>query len=572
MATALLVARPPAARGDCSVAANAQNAAPGTTSNCYNRITRNGSIAATYPDCFYQISQSIWQLDAWLAATVPQMPVYHPFRNADVGTITGWMYNDTNRHNAVDYGRGGSTFRVDAVADGKVVWVGWMSSPGNVVIVEHTAAGGQKFRAIYHHLRNGRDNDIAYARATRAFYTTNVGAWPPSDGAWAFYQTLADNDYTTLNTSPTPDQLAAIESRWGTNADTLMVSVGQTVKAGQQVGWAGMSGVHGANSNYQNTHLHLMFARQAWHPVSGSWQFLWTFFDPYGLYALPVSCYQTAYPSGSGDRQHWSHFAPFFQDFVDLDWTQFQSGFDYFASFGWFPAVLATEASGWTWKMGGSFQPNPLSPVVRHMQTSAQLQADFDYWTVRGWRTDRVVGMPAPDQPRYTSIYAPIHNTGFVARHQITASQFNQEFQYWYPRGYLLTDFSVYPQWGQLYFTVNWVQESNPGYAMYYGLTASDFYNRDSEFTSQGLQLVHVVKYFHPGLGDRYAGLWHYTSETLASYLDLTASDFRAFRDWYDDFGWKIKRVSAYNGRYAVIFAAPPPVVSGTVSTSDVAR
>ena len=59
MATALLVARPPAARGDCSVAANAQNAAPGTTSNCYNRITRNGSIAATYPDCFYQISQSI---------------------------------------------------------------------------------------------------------------------------------------------------------------------------------------------------------------------------------------------------------------------------------------------------------------------------------------------------------------------------------------------------------------------------------------------------------------------------------------------------------------------------------
>src|SRR5262249_50838595 len=160
--------------------------------------------------------------------------------------------------------------------DGKVVWVGWMSSPGNVIIIEHTASNGQKFRTIYHHLRNGRDNDIAYARATRAFYTTNVGAWPPSDGAWAFYQTLADNDYNTLNTIPTLAQLAAIQSRWGTNADTLMVSVGQTVKAGQQIGWAGMSGVHGANSNYQNTHLHIMFARQAWHPVSGSWQLLWT--------------------------------------------------------------------------------------------------------------------------------------------------------------------------------------------------------------------------------------------------------------------------------------------------------
>jgi hypothetical protein len=159
-----------------------------------------------------------------------------------------------------------------------------------------------------------------------------------------------------------------------------------------------------------------------------------------------------------------------------------------------------------------------------------------------------------------------------VARHQITASQFDQEFQYWYPRSYLLTDFSVYSQWGQLYFTANWVQQSNPGYAMYYGLTANDFYDWDSQFTSQGLKLVHVVKYSHSGLGDRYAGLWHYTSETLASYLDLTASDFRAFRDWYDAFGWKIKRVSAYNGRYAVIFVAPPPVLSGTASTPDATR
>src|SRR5262249_3433785 len=235
---------------DCNVAANAQNAPPATTGNCYHRIDDRGSIAGRHPDCYYQISQSIRDLDGWLAAMVPQMPVYRPFRDNNVTPITGWMYDNINRHNAVDYGRGGATFRVDAVADGQVIWIGWMSSPGNVVIIEHTAANGQKFRVIYHHFRNGRDNDIGKARLSRAFYQMNIGSWPPSDGAWSFYQMLADADYNTLNGSPTQQQLNEIQGRWGTNSELITVREGQTVKAGQQIGWAGMTGVHGANSNY----------------------------------------------------------------------------------------------------------------------------------------------------------------------------------------------------------------------------------------------------------------------------------------------------------------------------------
>src|SRR5262249_9845038 len=189
------------------------------------------------------------------------------------------------------------------------------------------------------------------------------------------------------------------------------------------------------------------------------------------------------------------------------------------------------------------------------MRTFWQHQEDFNYWAPRGWRPDKVVGMSAPDQPRYTAIYAPINNTPFVARHQMTADYFNQQFQYWYQQGYLLTDFSVYPIGGRLFFTANWVQQSNSGYAMYYGLTLDDFYNRDTQYTTQGLKLVRLVKYYHPGLGDRYGGLWHHTSEALTYMQDLTADDFRAFRDWYAIWGWKVKHVSAYNSRYAVVFS-----------------
>ncbi|MFP2907700.1 hypothetical protein ACLESD_22160 [Pyxidicoccus sp. 3LFB2] len=551
---------PSLAQASCTIDSAAQSAPGLTSSNWYHRIDGAGNVAASHADGYYQISgASMVDRAGWLDATRARMPVYKPFRDTAVQAGTGWMYGANSRHNALDYDKDGASFRVDAVADGTVLWVGYMPSPGNVVIVEHTARDGSKFRTVYHHLRDGRDEDIARARLTKTYYEkgNGTGSFATADAAWKNYQSQADVDAILLAGAPTAAQVAAIEARWGTPSQALQVSPGQTVKAGQQIGMAGLTGAHGMNSSIHNTHLHIMFARPAEHWVGGMKQNLWTFFDPYGLYALSASCYQTEYPTGQGGQadQHASHFAPFFQDFAGVDSGRFQQGFNYFASFGWFPATLATESSGWTWKLGGSFQYNPAAPVTRSFRTFAAHQADADEWIPKGWRPDKVVGMTAPDAPRFTAIYAPI-TSGFIARHKMTPSWFGTQINDNYQAGYLVTDASAYLEAGQLFFTGTWVkQPAVTAQYLLHSLTEPELWNQDATREASGYKMVHVSKYWHPGLGERYLAIWHVTPKTLVPLLDLTPELFRSYRDIYvGTFNYRVRHVSAYGGKYAVIF------------------
>ncbi|MBZ4417351.1 hypothetical protein [Myxococcus sp. RHSTA-1-4] len=555
---ALTTLAPTLARAACDIDSAAQSAPALSSNNWYHRIDGAGNVAASHPDGYYQISSaSMVDRAGWLDGTVARMPMYKPFRDSAVQVGVGWMYGANSRHNAVDYDKDGASFRVDAVADGTVVWVGYMPSPGNVVIIEHTAKDGSRFRAIYHHLRDGRDEDIARARLTKTYYENVIGSWTTASSTWKAYQNQADADAQVLGGTPTATQLAAIESRWGTPSQGILVSEGQTVKAGQQIAMAGLTGAHGMNSSVNNTHLHIMFARPAEHWVGGVKKSLWTFFDPYGLYALSASCYQTEYPTGQGGQadQHASHFAPFFQDFAGVDAGKFQQGFNHFASFGWFPSTLATESSGWTWKMGGSFQYNPSAPVTRTFRTFAQHQSDADTWIPNGWRPDKVVGMTAPDEPRFTAIYAPI-TTGFIARHKMTPSWFGSQINDNYQAGYLVTDASAYLDGGQLFFTGTWVkQPSVTAQYLYHSMTETGLWDQDDTLKASGFKMVHVSKYSHPGLGDRYMAIWHVTSKTLVPILDLTPDQFRGYRDLYvGTFNYRVRHVSAYGGKYAVIF------------------
>src|SRR5262245_57165620 len=127
------------------------------------------------------------------------------------------------------------------------------------------------------------------------------------------YQRAADVAATLVaGAGPVPEP---IRTRWGDDSQILMVKEGQSVKAEQQIGWAGRTGF-----DANGIHLHVMFARLANHPDSatGKIRALWTLFDPYGLYALELNCYQGEYPSGAGPSQHASIYAPFPPDFLGV--------------------------------------------------------------------------------------------------------------------------------------------------------------------------------------------------------------------------------------------------------------
>jgi hypothetical protein len=197
-----------------------------------------------------------------------------PFSDTAVNRNGIWRYGDGGWHHAGDYSRSDvDTFEVRAAAPGRVVHVGYDTWSGNTVIVSHDVGGvADAFRTIYMHLRNGSANDCA-------------AAWDLS------IPTLSGTeltDYTTHLTStgcPKQPPRNPDAAHWGTNQQTIAVTVNQQVARGDFLAWAGNTGPGGKRGGGgPNTHLHIFFCRRD--PTNNAWYF----FDPYGLYAKP-DCY-----------------------------------------------------------------------------------------------------------------------------------------------------------------------------------------------------------------------------------------------------------------------------------------
>jgi hypothetical protein len=95
------------------------------------------------------------------------------------------------------------------------------------------------------------------------------------------------NYLTTTGATQNPATRNLNAAYWGTNAQAIPVSVGQTVTRGQKLAWAGCTGPGGCGysaPSRPNTHLHIFFTRRD--PTNNGWYFI----DPYGIYASPA-CY-----------------------------------------------------------------------------------------------------------------------------------------------------------------------------------------------------------------------------------------------------------------------------------------
>src|SRR5258708_2840649 len=90
-------------------------------------------------------------------------PFTLPFSDTSVKRWNGWLYGPGSWHHAVDYAIDlNQSFKVEAAADGKVIFIGWDSWSGNTIVVSHDFGGVQDaFRTIYMHIRNRPAHDCA---------------------------------------------------------------------------------------------------------------------------------------------------------------------------------------------------------------------------------------------------------------------------------------------------------------------------------------------------------------------------------------------------------------------------
>ncbi|MEP6495918.1 MAG: hypothetical protein ABJF01_24775 [bacterium] len=260
--------------------------AGGCADDCANQVVARDASGNVMPYVYYLTGDSVgysWPVDdnqfVHLSALSFNDKLFTlPFNDPSVVHWGTWEYSPHSYHHAIDYLRETDwhTFEARAAAPGKVVFVGWDNWSGNTIVVSHDSNGvADAFRTVYMHLRNGADHDAnaAWTKAVPSLQNPDLDKYKNYLGLTGAAQ---DAKQRHLNAD-----------YWGTNAQTIGVSVGATVTRGQHLAWAGCTGPGGCGYSAPtrpNTHLHIFFCRRD--PTNNTWYFI----DPYGIYASP-SCY-----------------------------------------------------------------------------------------------------------------------------------------------------------------------------------------------------------------------------------------------------------------------------------------
>jgi murein DD-endopeptidase MepM/ murein hydrolase activator NlpD len=481
---------------------------------------------------------------AFLATVRAHQPMYLPYRHPDVHLGHGWIYDGGGSHRGQDYSRSGvdagddPTFAVRAVAPGKVVSLYW-GGAGNGVAIEHTAPDGFKFLTVYYHLRNGKDHDLAKALA--------LDCSQSSDSRCPKYKLFAQKY---------PNHVS-----WGTNAHTLKVKLGDTVHAGQQIGWAGNTGPGGAGNGLNddgspksprgNVHLHTYWGAQ--HPTEAN---TFIHIDPYGVYNKEnTGCYDLL-----EDTLFARVVAPFYENFHDLPLEVLSTYFSYYSQMGMSPRTLSVHRDGLDVKSSGSFQRGiPGGWYTRLYMTEAQFQSRFNEYYAKGMipRETTVTSTYWGTEPRYTATFRPLASgEGFEHRGRMTGSVFQQKWNALVEsKKWRVADYFGYSLGGTNYQSALFSSKEGRPFYLWTNRTFSDLKAKIAEGFQNGLAPVSVSASELDG-ATRYnailmprPGCWHW-------YVGLSKDSYQATWSSLSARGYRLEKVQGYDGsdRYAAVF------------------
>lgn len=483
---------------------------------------------------------------AFLKTVKARMPFYLPFRHADVRLGSGWIYASGSSHRGQDYSRSGvpdgedSTFAVRASAAGVVTDVFWSDLSGNVVVIEHTAPGGQKYMTYYSHLRNGRDADRARALAIDCTSVTDDRCEP--------YKKFATSFSTHVS--------------WGTNAHTIAVAVGDHVAVGQLLGQAGNTGYGGAGwgleddgsptSSRGNVHLHAYFGVA--HPTEAG---TYIAVDPYGVYDTVDSkgCYDLLKDTAF-DRL----IAPFFPTFhgVPIEIVERYAG--YYRQMGWSPRTLDVHRSGGGTRVSGAFAPGIPGPFVAvGYQSLETYQATFDTQLANGLvpRQTSVTYTPS-GEPRFSGLFRPLEPGEVVERRSA------------------LDDAAWDDRWNARVVADEWRVDDYNGYVASGGQARRSalftshagrpfvFYSRRTRAELEGLIASRRAEGYVPVKVNaneatnppEYAAMLRKLPGCWRAHLDLSAASYQYYVSLRAAHGYRLEHVQAHGdpARYSAVF------------------
>ncbi|WNG36399.1 beta-lactamase family protein [Archangium violaceum] len=190
-----------------------------------------------------------------------------------------------------------------------------------------------------------------------------------------------------------------------------------------------------------------------------------------------------------------------------------------------------------------------------HGLSSAQYQSTVESLMAQGYRPVLVNGYSVGGVPYFAAIFHQDSSVAWVARHDMSSSQYQTEFNTWVGQGYRLTHVSGYTSGGAERYAALWEKSSGPAWRAYHGMSSSQYQSTFDTNAAQGYQLVKVSGY-NVGGTDKYAAIFQASSgiPTVARHALSSAAYQQTVQDLKYQ-GYRPVLVSAHSNGSQPVFA-----------------
>ncbi|MEJ3652946.1 serine hydrolase [Actinomycetes bacterium KLBMP 9759] len=196
--------------------------------------------------------------------------------------------------------------------------------------------------------------------------------------------------------------------------------------------------------------------------------------------------------------------------------------------------------------------------TAKHDMTAAQYQGEFDRLARDGFRPVDVCGYADAGREFYAAIWEKTGGPALVARHGLTPDAYQAEFDRLAEDGYRPVRISAFGIGGQARFAAIWHKVGGPALVARHGLTADAFQAEWDRLAGDGHRPVEVCGYEEGGQA-RFAGIWLKTGgPALVARHNLTPAAYQAEFERVTKDGYRPVRISPYavgiDVRYAAIW------------------
>jgi len=194
--------------------------------------------------------------------------------------------------------------------------------------------------------------------------------------------------------------------------------------------------------------------------------------------------------------------------------------------------------------------------VARHGLSPADYQAAFSSYAQQGYRLKTVCGYTCNGQEKYIAYWEKAAGPEWAARHGMSARDYQTAFDDFNKKGFRLMWVSGYAVGNQTKFAAIWQKQGGAAWVAKHNMTAADYQTAFNTYVQQGYRLVHVSGYV-VGNTEYFAAIWDKsTGPAWTARHNMTAAQYQQAFNANLQQGYTLKIVSGYNKSGTDLYAA----------------